>query len=128
MVDRIVSLIPSGTEIVSALGGADRLVGRSHECDYPALVRSLPVCISPKFDPSASSLEIDRSVRALIENALSVYRVHEKTLKTLRPDVIVTQSQCEICAVSHSDVEPEWTGGTWKLWQSAPSSGIDHSR
>jgi iron complex transport system substrate-binding protein len=105
MVNRIVSLIPSGTEIVAALGYGDRLVGRSHECDYPLHVGTLPICTSPKFDKDASSIEIDRSVRGLVENALSVYKVHDDTLKQLNPDVIVTQSQCDICAVSRSDVE-----------------------
>jgi iron complex transport system substrate-binding protein len=105
MVNRIVSLIPSGTEIVSALGCADKLVGRSHECDYPTLVEPLPVCTSPKFDTSVPSVEIDKSVRNLVENALSVYRVHDDVLGSLTPDAIVTQSQCELCAVSQSDVE-----------------------
>ena len=63
MVERIVSLIPSRTEIVAALGCGDRLLGRSHECDYPSLVGNLPIRTSPKFDKDASSIEIDRSVR-----------------------------------------------------------------
>ncbi len=105
MVNRIVYLIPTGTEIVAALEYGDRLVGRSHECDYPLHVGALPICTSPKFDKDASSIEIDRNVRGLVENALSVYKVHDDTLKQLNPDVIVTQSQCDICAVSRSDVE-----------------------
>jgi iron complex transport system substrate-binding protein len=105
MVNRIVYLIPSGTEIVAALEYGDRLVGRSHECDYPLHVGALPICTSTKFDKDASSIEIDRSVRGLVENALSVYKVHDDTLKQLNPDVIITQSQCDICAVSRSDVE-----------------------
>lgn len=105
MPDRIVSLIPSGTEIVDALGCSDRLVGRSHECDWPDGIASLPVCTAPKFDATAPSIDIDRSVRSLVENALSVYKVHEDVLKDLQPDVIVTQSQCELCAVSQTDVE-----------------------
>jgi iron complex transport system substrate-binding protein len=102
---RIVSLIASSTEIVSALGFEEQLVGRSHECDYPPSVRRLPVCTEPKFDPEGSSLEIDERVKAILRDALSVYRVRADLLEELRPDVIVTQSQCEVCAVSLKDVE-----------------------
>jgi iron complex transport system substrate-binding protein len=102
---RIVSLIASSTEIVCALGFEEHLVGRSHECDYPPGVRRLPVCTEPKFDPEGTSLEIDERVKAILRDALSVYRVRTDLLEELRPDVIVTQSQCEVCAVSLKDVE-----------------------
>jgi iron complex transport system substrate-binding protein len=102
---RIVSLIPSATEIVCALGFTDQLVGRSHECDFPASVRRLPVCTEPKFAPDGTSYEIDQRVKAVLQEALSVYRVHADRLKELRPEVIVTQSQCEVCAVNLRDVE-----------------------
>ena len=102
---RVISLIASATEIVCALGFADRLVGRSHECDFPDEVRRLPVVTEPKFLTQGTSAEIDRRVKDLLERALSVYRVDALRLKALRPDVIVTQSQCEVCAVSLSEVE-----------------------
>ncbi len=102
---RIISLIPSGTEIVCALGFTDQLVGRSHECDFPESVRRLPVCTEPKFAPDGTSYEIDQRVKAILQDALSVYRVYTDRLKELRPQVIVTQSQCEVCAVSLRDVE-----------------------
>src|SRR4051794_17677560 len=102
---RIVSLIASATEIVCALGFEDQLVGRSHECDFPASVLRLPVCTEPKFDVHGSSEEIDQRVKATLQEGLSVYRVHADTLRRLKPDVIVTQSQCEVCAVSERDVE-----------------------
>lgn len=102
---RIVSLIPSGTEIVAGLGMADRLVGRSHSCDHPPEVVGIPVVSEPKTDPSRASGDIDRDVRTLIEEGLSVYRVDVDRLAALRPDVIVTQDQCEVCAVSLTDVE-----------------------
>ncbi len=102
---RIISLIASSTEIVCALGFEDGLVGRSHECDYPPSVKRLPVCTKPKFDPDGTSYEIDQRVKAVLQQALSVYRVDAQTLKQLRPDVIITQSQCEVCAVSLKEVE-----------------------
>ena len=102
---RIVSLIASATEIVCALGFEGQLVGRSHECDFPESVRRLPVCTAPKFDVEGSSCEIDQRVKALLRDALSVYRVDEQRLRELEPDVIVTQSQCDVCAVSLRDVE-----------------------
>ncbi len=102
---RIVSLIPSATEIVAALGYADRLVGRSHECDYPVSVRALPVCTEPKFDPVGTSGEIHQRVTDLLDSALSVYRVKTEVLVKLRPTHIITQAQCEVCAVSLGDVE-----------------------
>src|SRR5437773_9638884 len=102
---RIVSLIASATEIVSALGFEDQLVGRSHECDYPPSVARLPVCTAPKFDVHGSSADIDRRVKTLLTDATSVYNVDADLLKSLRPDVIVTQSQCAVCAVSRDDVE-----------------------
>ncbi len=102
---RVVTLIASATEIVSALGCADWLVGRSHECDFPSQVSKLPVLTEPKFKVEGSSLEIDKRVKAIVEEGLSVYRVHADELDSVSPDVIVTQDQCEVCAVSLPDVE-----------------------
>jgi iron complex transport system substrate-binding protein len=112
---RIVSLLPSATEIVCALGFTDQLVGRSHECDYPAAVTILPALTSPKFNPEGTSAQIDQRVKQIVGEALSVYRVDADALRSLRPDVIVTQSQCEVCAVNQRDVEiavADWIGGT----------------
>lgn len=102
---RVVSLIASATEIVAALGFGDRLVGISHECDYPPEVLDRPRLSAPKVDPAASSADIDRDVRELVRDGLSVYRVDVAALERARPDVIVTQDHCEVCAVSLSDVE-----------------------
>jgi iron complex transport system substrate-binding protein len=102
---RIVSLIASATEIVAALGLEERLVGRSHECDFPELVKSLPVCTSPKFAVTGSSADIDRRVKETLQSDTSVYSVDARLLDDLRPDVIVTQAQCEVCAVSLRDVQ-----------------------
>ena len=101
----IVSLIASATEIVCALGLRDRLVGISHECDFPDDVRGLPVCSEPRIDPSQSGGQIDRAVRDLIREGASVYHVRTEVLERLRPDLIVTQDQCQVCAVSLADVE-----------------------
>jgi len=102
---RIVSLIASATEIVCALGCEDQLVGRSHECDFPESVRRLPVCTEPKFAVEGSSYQIDQRVKAIVQESLSVYRVDGERLRDLEPDVIVTQAQCEVCAVSLREVE-----------------------
>lgn len=102
---RIVSLIASATEIVCALGYREQLVGRSHECDFPRSVSELPVCTEPKLQTEVSSREIDEQVKRILTEALSVYRVDAEKLRALRPDVVVTQSHCEVCAVSLRDVE-----------------------
>lgn len=102
---RIVSLIASATEIVCALGYRGQLVGRSHECDFPPSVSELPVCTEPKLRIDVSSREIDEQVKRILTEALSVYRVDAEQLRALRPDVVVTQSHCEVCAVSLRDVE-----------------------
>ena len=107
---RVLSLIASATEIVCALGFGDRLVGRSHECDYPPAVRRLPQATQPRFDVNASSLGIDSQVKALATearalDALGVYSVVPDALRTAQPTHIITQSQCDVCAVSLRDVE-----------------------
>ena len=91
--------------MVCALGFQDRLVARSHECDYPPEVRALPSCTAPSIDLRGTSAEIDRRVKEALRQALSIYRVDEGLLRRLRPDLIVTQSQCEVCAVSLREVE-----------------------
>jgi iron complex transport system substrate-binding protein len=110
---RVVSLISSATEIACALGFEADLVGRSHECDFPPSITRLPVCTAPRFDVHGTSAEIDRGVKQILQEATSVYRVDAELLKELAPDVILTQSQCEVCAVSLKDVEEavcSWTG------------------
>lgn len=102
---RIVSLIASSTEIVHALGFGDQMVGRSHECDFPSQVTELPVCTGPKFRTDGSSYEIDQRVKAILQEALSVYFVDAEKLNELQPTHIITQAQCEVCAVSLKDVE-----------------------
>ncbi len=102
---RIISLIASATEIVCALGFRKELVGRSHECDFPLSVKDLPICTEVKFGTDGTSYEIDQRVKAVLQEGLSVYRVEAKTLDRLKPDVIITQDHCEVCAVSLKDVE-----------------------
>lgn len=103
--DKIVSLLPSATEIVCALGLEDNLVGRSHECDYPESVKHLPVCTEANFPDNLSSQQIDVKVKEILADALSVYTVKRERIKQLAPDVVITQDQCEVCAVSLADVE-----------------------
>lgn len=122
---RVVSLIPSATEIVAALGCADLLVGRSHECDFPDSVKTLPICTAPKLDLSGSSADIDKRVQDALKTAVAVYDVDKELLEELAPDVIITQSQCEICAVSLKDVEAavcDWTGKDVKIVSLEPMS------
>jgi len=101
---KIVSLIASSTEIVCALGLGEQLVGRSHECDFPPAVRELPVCTAPKF-ADGTSYQIDQRIKAILQEGLSVYRVDAGVLDGLAPDVIITQTQCDVCAVSLAEVE-----------------------
>ncbi len=107
------TLLPSATEIVCALGFEDQLVGRSHECDYPPSITKLPALTAPTFNVEGTSVEIDERVRDIVGRALSVYRIDAATLAEVRPDLIITQSQCDVCAVSMSEVEAavsRWTG------------------
>jgi iron complex transport system substrate-binding protein len=104
MIPRIVSLLPSATEIVCALGLRANLVGVSHECDFPADVVGLPILTAPKLDPAAPSRDIDRDIRALVSSGLGVYAIDTDQLAALQPDLIVTQDQCDVCAVSYADV------------------------
>ncbi|MGE3065765.1 MAG: cobalamin-binding protein [Hyphomicrobiaceae bacterium] len=122
---RIVSLISSATEILSALGAQSQLVGRSHECDFPKTIRDLPQLTEPKFKVEGTSGEIDERVRAIVTEGLSVYRVDAEALRALRPDLIVTQDHCEVCAVSIKDVEAAvcgWTGGAARIVSLRPDS------
>jgi len=101
---RIVSLLSSGTEIVCALGAGDSLVGRSHECDNPPCVRSLPQCSEPAFDISVSSREIDTEVNRRIRAGEPLYRLNTDLISSLAPDLIIAQEHCEVCAVTPGDV------------------------
>ncbi len=101
---RIASLLPSATEIICALGLGDRLVLRSHECDYPARVKALPFATSPKIAADGTSYGIDERIRGLVQEGLSVYRVDAEVLREAAPEVIVTQDHCEVCAVPADEI------------------------
>ena len=102
---RIVSLLPSATEIIDCLGLTEALVGRSHECDYPPQVQNLPVCTEARLDSSKKSGEIDADVQTLMQEALSIYKIKTEVLEQLQPTHIVTQDQCDVCAVNLPEVE-----------------------
>jgi iron complex transport system substrate-binding protein len=102
---RIVSLLASATEIVCALGAGEMLVGRSHECDNPDWVRGLAACSDPAFDVSVSSGAIDTEVRRRLRSGEPLYHVHGELIQELRPDLLITQSHCEVCAVTPGDVQ-----------------------
>ena len=102
---RVISLLSCGTEILHALGLGHFQVGRSHECDFPPAVESLPVCSRPNIAVDGSSAEIDRLVTQRAANAVSIYDLDSERIAALRPTRIITQTQCKVCAVSLDDVE-----------------------
>lgn len=102
---RIVSLLPSATEIIDCLGLTSALVGRSHECDYPPQVKDLPICTEARLDSGKKSGEIDADVQFLMQEALSIYKIKTDVLERLRPTHIITQDQCDVCAVNLPEVE-----------------------
>ena len=101
---RIVSLLPSATEILYALGLGDSVVGVTHECDFPPAAAKKPPLIRPRVDPHAPPAEIDRQVRELVERGESIYAVDAELLASLAPDLIVTQDLCHVCAASPDDL------------------------
>lgn len=101
---RIVSLLPSATEILYALGLGDSVVGVTHECDYPPEAAKKPPLIRPRVDPHAPPAEIDRQVREIVERGESIYAVDAEQLASLAPDLIVTQDLCHVCAASPDDL------------------------
>lgn len=102
---KIVSLLPSATEIIDCLGLTNALVGRSHECDYPPTVKDLPVCTEARLNSELNSGEIDADVQTLMQKALSIYKIKTEVLEQLQPTHIITQDQCDVCAVNLPEVE-----------------------
>lgn len=122
---RVVSLLPSATEIAVAVGLGDCLVGRSHECDFPPFVGALPVCTSTKLEKGLTSRQIDDRVQEIVRQGLSVYAVDAELLRALKPDLILTQSQCAVCAVTPDDLVEalsDWTGTAPELLSLAPDT------
>jgi len=122
---RIVSLLPAATEWVCVLGGAEGLVGRSHECDHPPEIRDRPVVTAPTFEAEGDSAAIDDAVREQVQAGLSLYEVDLDRLRALAPDLVVTQDQCEVCAVSRTDLEArlaDWTDGSPTLFSMQPQT------
>ena len=102
---KLVSLLPSATEIIARLGLEKNLVGVSHECDFPQTVQSLPKLTSSIINTSLSSVKINESVLEVMKSAISVYNLDVELLKSLQPDFIITQDLCDVCAVSFDQVE-----------------------
>jgi iron complex transport system substrate-binding protein len=113
---KIVSLLPSATEIVAALGLSNAIIGRSHECDYPPEILDKPICTEAQLNSEQPSIQIDADVLNLVQKALSIYKIKIDVLEQLKPTHIVTQDQCDVCAVNFADVQAAVT----QLTQSQP--------
>lgn len=121
---RVASLLPASTEIIYAVGKGACIAGISHECDYPEECRTRPVLTESKLDAHALSEAIQRDINKLIAESLSIYRINTELLHDLKPDVIVTQHQCEVCAVSYGAVKEavaELVGCEPKIVTTSPS-------
>ena len=121
-------MLPSATEIIHALGLIDHLIGRSHECDYPPRVLELPAVTHAYIDSKAPSHRIDQAVKERAQQGLSLYGIRKDLIRKLNPDFIVTQTQCDLCAVSLRDVQTflrEDVGVSAKLLALAPNALID---
>ena len=101
---RICSLVPSATETLYALGLGDSVLGITHDCDFPPEVTKKPVLIRPRIDPQAPQAEIDRQVSELVSRGESIYAVDADLLRSISPDLIVTQDLCQVCAASPDDL------------------------
>jgi len=122
---RVVSLLPSSTETVFALRAGDALVGRSHECDFPPAVAALPALTRPRLDPRAPGRAIADRIEELVARGLSIYELDAALLRELRPDVILTQTLCEVCAATPADLAEAlaaWTGARPEIVSLAPLS------
>ncbi len=125
---RVISTIASATEIICALGCEEFLVGRSHECDYPTCISRLPVCSMPKIDVLADSRSIDLAVKNLVKEGISIYEIDAALIHELQPDLIITQSQCEVCAVSGNDIVValrDWSGPRPHVFSVSPNNLSD---
>ena len=122
---RIVSLLPAATEWICEFGGAADLVGRSHECDYPPEIQDRPVVTAPTYDAEGDSAAIDDAVQSKVQEGLSLYEVDLERLRELEPDLIVTQDQCDVCAVSQTELEArlaDWTGTEPTVFSLSPNT------
>ncbi|NEP60148.1 MAG: cobalamin-binding protein [Symploca sp. SIO2G7] len=102
---RIVCLLPSATEIVAALGLTEQIVGRSHECDYPSEILNRPICTEARINSEQPSAKIDADILDLVQKAISIYQLKTDVLEQLQPTHIITQDQCDVCAVNFDIVE-----------------------
>ena len=122
---RIVSLLPAATEWICEFEAAEALVGRSHECDFPPEIRDRPVVTSPTYDAEGDSAAIDDAVQSKVQEGLSLYEVDLDRLRALEPDLILTQDQCDVCAVSQTELEArlaDWTGSQPTVFSMKPQN------
>ena len=102
---RIASLLPSASEIVCDIGLKDNLVAISHECNYPKSLEGLKVITNSSIDSNQDQYEIDTQVRKKVQSKLPLYEINTQLLNELKPDVIITQGLCDVCAISSSEIE-----------------------
>ena len=107
---RIVSLVPSASEIICDLGLEKSLVAVSHECNYPVSLNELPVITSSSIDSSLPQIQIDNLVRTKVAENKSLYEINDQLLNDLVPDTIITQGVCDVCAISDNQVEATLKG------------------
>lgn len=102
---RIISLLPSATEILFALGADDLIVGRSSECNYPDRVKKVPIVVNSLIKSQLSSKYIDKNVSQSLKNGQSLYQVRKKLFASLKPDLVITQKLCEVCAITPTNIQ-----------------------